>query len=322
MKNVTIGIDIGGTNTVFGIVDYKGNCIVEGSLSTKKYKEVNDFISALAKKINSLLKKQTGISLKGIGIGAPNGNYFKGTIEHAPNLDWKGIIPFAELLSQHFDVPIALTNDANAAALGEMIYGDAKGMKDFILITLGTGLGSGIVVNGDLVYGHDGFAGEIGHTIVDPLGRKCGCGRKGCLETYASATGIVTTVKEFLAASNEESLLRYIPDEKLDARAIHNAAKDKDIIALKAFGFTGKILGMKLADAVAHTSPSAIFLFGGLANAGEFIFEPVRNYFEKYLLGIYKNKIKIHPSGLDSGKAAILGASALIRKELEKKGDV
>jgi glucokinase len=255
----------------------------------------------------------------GIGIGAPNGNYYSGTIEFAPNLNFKGVVPVVDHLKARFDYEvIVLTNDANAAAMGEMMYGGAKGMKDFIMITLGTGVGSGIVANGELIYGHDGFAGEIGHTIVDPAGRECGCGRQGCLETYTSAPGIKRTVSELLSTMNDPSELRDISYNDLSAKMIDSKARKGDVIALEAFDYTGEILGLKLSDAVAHTSPEAIFLFGGLAQASELIFEPTKKYLEQFLLAIYKGKVKLLPSELPPGEAAILGASALVWKEFEK----
>ncbi len=319
MKKAAIGIDIGGTNTVFGIIDQDGNVLGEQSISTQTQGGVEGFLEALAKAVKAKLKAMPGIEIVGIGVGAPNGNYYKGTIEYAPNLKWKGVIPFTDLLRKHFDYPvIVLTNDANAAGIGEMVYGGARGMKDFIMITLGTGLGSGIVVNGQMVYGHDGFAGELGHVVYDPNGRICGCGRHGCLEAYVSAPGIVKTVFELLAYNPVESLLRDVPYSKMDSRMIYEAAKKEDPIALEAFDITGEILGKVLADSVAHTSPEAFFLFGGLASAGDLIFEPTRKYFEESLLEVYKNKIKILPSELDGAHAAILGASALVWKEIEE----
>ncbi|MEK7250945.1 MAG: ROK family protein, partial [Bacteroidota bacterium] len=294
MNDVAIGIDIGGTNTAIGVVNREGICLADTSITTGAYEDVKDFVRALHERIQVLLQK-LGMQneLKGIGIGAPNGNYYNGTIEFAPNLRWRGVIRMVDLVKQHYDTLVVLTNDANAAAIGEMMYGGAKGMRDFIVITLGTGLGSGIVVNGELVYGHDGFAGEIGHTIVDPNGRQCGCGRRGCLETYASASGIKRTVFELLADSNTASELRAVNFNDLTAAMLTEAATRGDKLALEAFERTGKILGLKLADAVAHTSPEAIFLFGGLAHAGEFIFEPTQRHMEANMLNIYKNKVKL-----------------------------
>jgi glucokinase len=318
MEEVVIGIDIGGTYTKYGIVDRNGNCIFEKSICTNSNNGVEEYIRELSETLKKDLFFHTDIKLKGIGIGAPNGNHHKGTIEYAANLKWKGIIPFVELMQKYFDVKIVLTNDANAAAIGEMIFGGAKNMRDFIVITLGTGLGSGIVSNGELVYGHDGFAGEIGHTIVRHNGRECGCGRKGCLETYVSATGIKRSVYKLLADSLDESKLRGVSFNELSADMITEAAKEGDRIAVSAFEYTGSLLGQKLADSVAHTSPEAIFLLGGLAKAGDFILEPTRKHLELNLLSIYKNKIKVLPSGLTELNAAVMGASALAWKELEK----
>ena len=318
MKEVVIGVDIGGTFTKYGIIDRNGNCLIENSIKTNSGNGVEEFLKDATKAFKNDLAKFNDVQLKGIGIGAPNGNYYNGTIEFAPNLKWKGIIPLVELFKKNFNVPIFLTNDANAAAIGEMIYGNAKDLRDFIVITLGTGLGSGIVSNGELVYGHDGFAGEIGHTVVRHNGRQCGCGRKGCLETYASATGIKRTVYKLLADSLEESKLRSVSFNELSAEMITEAAKNGDKIALEAFEYTGNILGQTLADSVAYTSPEVIFLFGGLAKSGNLILEPTRRHFEDNILNIYKNKVKILISGMEEINAAIMGAGALAWKELEK----
>lgn len=318
MIETAIGIDIGGTNTVYGIVDKDGNVLAEGSIRTDTHEDVKDYVKELSIELRKLIPK-TGseLRIKGIGIGAPNGNYFKGTVEFAPNLRWKGVIHFAELFKEHFDYPVILTNDANAAAIGEMIYGAAKGMKDFILVTLGTGLGSGFVSNGEMIYGHDGFAGELGHTIAVPDGRDCKCGRKGCLEQYASASGIVRTVKEMLEKSNKPSLLRNEDKHNITSKLIHDAAMQGDELALDAFDYTARILGRSLADAVAITSPEAIILFGGLALAGEYIFKPTKKYMEEYMLNIFKDKVKLIPSVLEGKNAAVLGASALIWKDIK-----
>lgn len=316
MKEIAIGIDIGGTNTIIGIVDKQGNILQKASLFTKRYKKVNHFVDELSNKLKVLFNKvNEEYQLKGIGIGAPNANFYKGTIENAPNLKWKGIIPLAKMMQEKLNVPVWLTNDANAAALGEMLYGGAKSMKDFLFITLGTGLGSGIVSNGKLICGHDGFAGEIGHTIVVENGRLCGCGRKGCLETYASASGIKRSVIELLSKTNKASVLRDVNNSKISSKLIYESAKKGDIISLEAFDFTAKILGKALANSVAHTSPEAIFLFGGLANAEDLLLKPVKESMEANLFNIYKNKVQILPSQLKSGKAAILGASALVWTE-------
>jgi glucokinase len=318
MKEVVIGIDIGGTNTKFGIVDRSGHCYCEGNIATNSSNGVEEYIAVLANTLNSKMAEFKDLNLNGIGIGAPNGNYYKGTIENAANLKWKGIVPFVELFKKYFKVPVVLTNDANAAAIGEMVYGAAQEMRDFIVITLGTGLGSGIVSNGRLIYGHDGFAGEIGHTIVRHNGRQCGCSRQGCLETYVSATGIKRTVYKLLADSLEDSSLRSVSFNELSADMITTAALKGDKIAIQAFEYTGSLLGQKLADSVAHTSPEAIFLFGGLAKAGDLILNPTRQHLEKNLLPIYKNKIKVLLSGLAEINAAVLGAGALVWNELDK----
>lgn len=319
MKEVALGIDIGGTFTKYGVVDRQGNCLVENSVSTDFTDDVNEYLNNLNAEIRKSLETITEpIELKGIGIGAPNGNYYNGTIEYAPNLKWKGVVPLAKLVQKIWNVPVALTNDANAAALGEMIYGGAKNMRNFIVITLGTGLGSGIVVNGDVVYGHDGFAGELGHINVKHDGRVCGCGRKGCLETYVSATGIKRTVYKFLADSMDESELRGVSYNELSAEMITHYAKRGDKIAIQSFEYTGMILGQKLADTIANFSPEAIFLFGGLAKAGDFILQPTKRHMEENLMPIYRGKVKLVLSGLGEINAAVLGASALIWKELEK----
>jgi len=318
MKEVSVGMDIGGTNIAYGLVDRSGNVLFSDSVPTATFKSADICVTQMSEKINLAVKSLNDVKLIGIGIGAPNGNYYNGTIEYAPNLKWQGVIRLKEMFGKNFlSLPVIVTNDANAATIGEMIYGGAKGMNNFILITLGTGLGSGIVANGKMIYGHDGFAGEIGHTFVYLNdGRECGCGRKGCLETYCSATGIKRTVFELLGNSIEASELRNISFNDLTAAMISNAAKNGDKIALRAFDITGRILGIKLADSVAHTSPEAIFLFGGLANAGELIFEPTRKYFEENVLNIFKNKVKILPSELNETNGAILGSAALVWKEI------
>jgi glucokinase len=317
---VALGIDIGGTNTVLGFVDREGREVGESSLPTNAHEEASFLIDRLCARIKATHAPLADrFELKGIGIGAPNANYHTGTVESPPNLNWKGTVNVVAMMKKQYDLPVAITNDANAAALGEMKFGAARGMKDFIVITLGTGVGSGIVANGDLVYGADGFAGEIGHTIFDPEGRQCGCGRKGCLETYASAGGICRTVFELLAARREESELRNVSFSELTAKMISDAARKGDRIALEAFEYTGKVLGMKLADSVAHMSPEAIILFGGLANAGELIFEPTKRYLEANLLNIFRGKVKLLPSGLREGNTAVLGASALIWNEMDKQ---
>lgn len=320
-QKAVLGIDIGGTNTAFGFVDIKGKLLIESSIPTHPQESAEQLFIRLhpeVEKLFSSLKKN--YELVGIGVGAPNANYYKGTVELPPNLNW-GTVNIVDLCGKYFSAPCAITNDANAAAIGELKFGAGKELKDFIVITLGTGVGSGIIVNGDLVYGHDGFAGEIGHTIYDVNGRQCGCGRKGCLETYASAGGIKRTVFELLAETNYQSLLSEISFDELNSKMISDAALQGDKIALMAFDKTARILGIKLADAVAHTSPEAVILFGGLANAGGLILEPTKKYMEEYMLNIFKDKVKILPSGLKNGNAAILGSAALIWNELDKRNN-
>ena len=316
-KEVVIGIDIGGTFTKLGIADGSGNLYYENSIETDRYEDPNLFVDAIRELImKELEQQQDQLVLKGVGVGAPNGNYYTGNIEFAPNLIWKGVIPFAESFSKKFDLPVALTNDANAAAIGEMVFGAAQNMKNFLMITLGTGLGSGLVVNGNLVYGHDGFAGELGHVTVVNNGRMCGCGKRGCLETYVSATGIKRTVFELMATETAESPMRRISFDKLEARDITDAAEHGDPLAIRAFEMTGEILGNALANTVAHISPQAIFLFGGLAKAGKWIFKPTKEAMERNLLEIFRGNIKILPSALIDKNIAVLGAAALIWKEL------
>ncbi len=311
---LAIGIDIGGTGTKFGIVDRDANVLFSGEISTKKHLEVGTFIDDLYTTLSVLIEKAGGIGrMKGIGVGAPNGNYYTGTIEYAPNLPWKGIIPLAKLIENKFKLPVVLTNDANAAAIGEMMYGAAKGMRDFIMITLGTGVGSGIVANGQLIYGHDGFAGELGHTIIIPDGRlHAGTGKKGSLESYASATGVRNTAIEIMDNTNDPSTLRDIPRDELDSKAVYEAAIKGDEVARHIYDFTGRILGLALANAVMFSSPEAIVLFGGLTKAGDLILKPTREHMEANLIQVFQNKVKILISHLRESDAAILGASALV----------
>ncbi|HAI84093.1 MAG TPA: glucokinase [Chitinophagaceae bacterium] len=313
MDTLVIGIDIGGTGTKFGIVDRNGNVLFSSEMSTRGYDEVADYIETLYNNLLPFIEQIGGKGrIKGIGVGAPNGNYYTGTVEYAPNLPWKGIIPLAKMMQDKFGLPVVLTNDANAAAIGEMTYGCAKGMQDFIMITLGTGVGSGIVANGKLIYGHDGFAGELGHTVTIPDGRyHPGTGKKGSLESYASATGVKYTAIEFLDRDDTPSLLRDIPREQLDSKAVFDAAMQGDALAKEVFEFTGKVLGMALANAVMFSSPEAIVLFGGLTKAGELILKPTKEHMEANLIQIFQNKVKILVSHLKESDAAILGASAL-----------
>ncbi len=296
------GIDIGGTNVALGLVDEVGKIVWSDSFPTKDFSEFSHLVTFASDSIKRWLTKSSHAKLIGCGVGAPNGNYYTGNVEHAPNLQWKGIIPVASAFEKELGVKSIVTNDANAAALGEHLYGGAKNYNDFIFITLGTGLGSGIVMNGTLVYGHDGFAGELGHVIVEKNGRLCGCGRKGCLETYCSATGIVTTYNELKGEKNFT----------IDAMGIYQKAREGEKEALDAFSKTGEVLGLALANAMAYTSPEAIFLFGGLARAGEFLLAPTRKSFEDNLHNIYRNKAKIHLSELNENAGAILGAASLI----------
>lgn len=324
-KSFSIGIDIGGTNTTVGIVNRRGDILEHIRLLTRDYATPEIFTEAIKKHLTPHIEKYGKDDINGIGIGAPNANYYSGMIELAPNLPWRGTIPLRNLIADAIGLPVVITNDANATAIGEMIYGSARGMKDFIVITLGTGVGSGFVSNGMLIYGHDGFAGELGHVIAVRGGRLCGCGRKGCLETYSSATGIVRTAMEMLESTtidpNEkipEDWLKavYRSGGEISSSGIHNAALAGDPMAIEIFDFTGKMLGQTLADAVAITSPEAIIFFGGLAKAGDFILKPTKKYMEENLLAIFKNKIEIVPSGLSERDASILGASALAWGEI------
>ncbi len=311
-KPYVVGMDIGGTNTVFGIVDSRGNVLTTDSVKTQSYAQIEDYVKAVCGKLQPMIDSMGGKDkIKGMGVGAPNGNYYNGTIEFAPNLPWRGIIPLASLFEEALGIPTALTNDANAAAIGEMTYGAARGKKDFIMITLGTGVGSGIVINGQLVYGHDGFAGELGHVIVCRDGRPCGCGRKGCLETYCSATGVARTAREFLVARSEPSLLRSIPAEEIASKDVYDAAVKGDKLAQDIFEFTGRILGEALANYIAFSSPEAIVLFGGLAKSGDYIIKPVKKAIDDNILKIYEGKTKLLISELKDADAAVLGASAL-----------
>lgn len=318
MAIVVAGIDIGGTNTKIGLADRAGNLLQHTSIETTAYDEVDDYFTGMADAVRRLMQQMPeGTSLAGVGVGAANGNYYTGTIERSTNLKWKGIIPLAQMFTDAFGVPCLLTNDANAAALGELVYGNAKGMKDFLVITLGTGLGSGFVCNGQLLNGHNGIAGELGHTTVNINGRYCNCGKRGCLETYVSATGIRRTVYKLLADHLEPSELRGISFEDLNTKMITDSALRGDVVARACFEYTGRILGMKLADAVVHTDPEAIFIFGGLAQAGELIFTPTIRSMEQNLMPLFRNKVKVLPSGLSNQAAPILGASSLIWDHLK-----
>ena len=308
-----VGIDVGGQTSKIGVVDARGTVLAQTVIRTDTYDTVDPYIAELAAAVKKVIA-EAGVEgkVRGIGVGAPNGNYYTGTIENAPNLVWgRQRVEFAKLLSEAMDgLPVALTNDANAAAVGEMTYGAARGMKNFIMITLGTGVGSGIVVNGEVVYGHDGFAGELGHTIaVRNNGRACGCGRSGCLEAYCSAMGVARTAREWLELSDEPSLLRGL--DSIASKDVYDAAKEGDKLALKVFEFTGKILGRSLADFIAFSAPEAIVLFGGLARAKEFLTEPILESMNSNVLGLWRNKVELVYSQLKESDAAILGASAL-----------
>ncbi len=314
MKPYVMGVDIGGTNTVFGIVDARGQVIASDSIKTQKHAKFEDYIQELHAGMMRLLVANDAVGkIQGIGIGAPNGNYYTGKIQNPPNLPWGPDIPLAESVSKAFGgIPVAVTNDANAAALGEMTYGAARGMKDFIMLTLGTGVGSGIVINGQLVYGHDGFAGELGHVIVKRNnGRVCGCGRTGCLEAYCSATGVARTAREFLEIRTDPSSLRSIPIEDITSKDVYDAAMNGDKLAKDIFEYTGTLLGEAIADMITFSSPQAIILFGGLAKSGDLLLKPVRETVEKSVLNVFKGKTKIIVSELKESDAAVLGASAL-----------
>jgi len=313
-NELAIGIDIGGTNTKYGLVNHRGQIIEKGELKTDDYPTVESYIDALYTTLQPLIQSASKTkTIKGIGIGAPNGNFYKGTIEYAPNLHWKGIIQLTDLVTEKFGLPAMLTNDANAAAVGEMMYGAARGMKDFIMITLGTGVGSGIVANGHLIYGHDGFAGELGHTTIRPGGRKhWGTDMYGSLEAYCSATGIALTAREMLAKSDESSMLRNYEPQEINAKKVFDCAIQGDQLAAEVYRYTGEILGEALANFIMFSSPEAIVLFGGVIKAGDLIMGPTKIHMEKNLLPIFQNKVKLVFSELKEADAAILGASALV----------
>lgn len=311
--DVCAGIDIGGTNTEIGIVDKNGLVIFLESISTRSYNNPESFVLATSKILYAGIEK-THTNLIGIGIGAPSANYYSGSIEFAPNMPWEGIIPLAKLFKSEMDVKCTLTNDANAAALGELLFGDAKQLLDFVVVTLGTGLGSGFVVNGEVLYGHDGFAGELGHIIIENNGRLCGCGRRGCLETYVSATGIVTTAKEWLFDSAVTTSLRNFSIDEISSLTVADAALNGDGFAIQIIDYTAEKLGFSLANMVAITSPSHIFLYGGLAKSGTVLLNPVKQYFDKFILRNYKGKVELKLSSL-TNQVAVLGAAALAWKE-------
>ncbi len=312
MKPYVLGIDIGGTNTVFGIVDARGNVIASSSIKTQKHTNFEDYLNELHTEAVRLFEANDAVDkIQGIGIGAPNANYYDGRIDNAVNLPWPSL-PLAQLVSEKFGIPVAVTNDANAAALGEMTYGAARGLKDFIMITLGTGVGSGIVINGQVVYGHDGLAGELGHLIVKRNnGRLCGCGRTGCLETYCSATGVARTAREFLEARTEPSLLRNLEIEAITSKDVYDAAMNGDQLAKDIFNFTGTILGEAMADMTVFSSPEAFILFGGLSKSGDLLLRPLKEAMDRNMLAVFKGKPKVILSELKEADAAVLGASAL-----------
>lgn len=315
-KPFVIGLDLGGTNSVFGIVDQRGQVLATNAIKTQSYKTVEDFVDAGIEVLKPIIAKVGGISqIKAIGIGAPNGNFYRGTIEYAPNLVWahEGVVPLAKMFSDRLGIPVGLTNDANAAAIGEMQYGVARGMKNFIMITLGTGVGSGIVINGQMVYGVDGFAGELGHVTMvrGNEGRLCGCGRKGCLEAYCSATGVARTARELLETSSEPSLLREMNPEEITSLDVSIAAGKGDKLALDIFNFTGDMIGAACADFASFSSPEAFVFFGGLTKAGDLLMNPIIAAYDKYVMPVFKGKAKFLVSSLDDASAAVLGASAI-----------
>ncbi len=315
LKPYVIGLDLGGTNSVFGIVDSRGNIKATTAIKTQGYDTVEDYVDAAVNALQPIVDQVGGLEqIKAMGIGAPNGNFYNGTIEYAPNLSWghDGVVPLAKMFSERLNnLPVALTNDANAAAIGEMTYGVARGMTNFIDITLGTGVGSGIVINGQMVYGSDGFAGELGHMVVRPDGRSCGCGRKGCLEAYCSATGVARTAREFLETSDEPSLLRDMNPEDITSYDVSVAASKGDALANRVYTFTGELLGEACANFATFCSPEAFIFFGGLTKAGDLLMEPLKKSYDAHVLKIYKNKAKFLISSLEGSSAAVLGASAV-----------
>lgn len=313
-KPYVIGLDLGGTNSVFGIVDRRGSIIATTSVKTQEQNDVEVYVDKCCVALNKIIEEVGGIDkIQAMGIGAPDANFYTGIIDNPANLPWKGEIPLAKMFSERLGIPVAVTNDANAAAVGEMMYGAAKGMKNFIMITLGTGVGSGIVVNGQVIYGSDGFAGELGHVIVDKSSeaRSCGCGRKGCLETYCSATGVARTAKKMLRESDRPTVLRELPIEEITSKDVAIAAGKGDKLAKEIFEYTGKVLGAACADFAAFCSPEAFIFFGGLTKAGDLLMDPIKKAYDENVLFLYKNKAQMIVSELDDASAAILGASAL-----------
>lgn len=315
-KSLVIGLDLGGTNSVFGIIDREGKVLTTTSIKTQGYQNVESYVEDSVKAVMQIVEQVGGMEkINAMGIGAPGGNYYNGTIEQAANLAWaKGVVPLADMFASRLNIPVAITNDANAAAMGEMIYGEAVGMKNFVELTLGTGVGSGIIANGQLIYGCDGFAGELGHMVVEPEGRPCGCGRKGCLETYCSATGVVRTTVAMLEESTEPTSLRDIPREELSSYEVYKAAMAGDAMAKEVFRQTGRRIGVACANIATFLSPEAFIFFGGLAQAGDLLFHPMEEAYNENVLSLYKGKAKFLKSGLDGAKAAVLGASAIAWK--------
>ena len=315
-KSLVIGLDLGGTNSVFGIIDREGKVLTTTSIKTQGYQNVESYVEDSVKSVMQIVEQVGGMEkINAMGIGAPGGNYYNGTIEQAANLAWgKGVVPLADMFASRLNIPVAITNDANAAAMGEMIYGEAVGMKNFVELTLGTGVGSGIIANGQLIYGCDGFAGELGHMVVEPEGRPCGCGRKGCLETYCSATGVVRTTVAMLEESTEPTSLRDIPREELSSYEVYKAAMAGDAMAKEVFRQTGRRIGVACANIATFLSPEAFIFFGGLAQAGDLLFHPMEEAYNENVLSLYKGKAKFLKSGLDGAKAAVLGASAIAWK--------
>ena len=316
-KPYVLGLDMGGTNSVLGVVDARGHVLGRTSIKTQSYRDINDYVNALYEEAQKIIEPLGGMEMvRGIGAGVPNGNFYTGYIQEAMNLPWQ-TVPFAQLVSERFGLPCRITNDANAAAMGEMTYGAAKGMKNFIMITLGTGVGSGIVIDGNVVYGHDGFAGELGHTtaVRGENARPCNCGKKGCLEAYASATGVARTAKEILTSTTKETLLRQLDVDNITSKDVYDAAEQGDEVAKEIFDFTGTILGQQLADFIAFSAPEAIVLFGGLTKSGDWIKRPIEQAMNNNVLPLWKNKVKVLFSDLKEADAAVLGASALAWSE-------
>ena len=316
-KPYVLGLDMGGTNSVLGVVDARGHVLGRTSIKTQAYRDINDYVNALYQEAEKIIEPLGGMEMvRGIGAGVPNGNFYTGYIQEAMNLPWQ-TVPFAKLVSERFGLPCRITNDANAAAMGEMTYGAAKGMKNFIMITLGTGVGSGIVIDGNVVYGHDGFAGELGHTtaVRGENARPCNCGKMGCLEAYASATGVARTAKEILTSTTKETILRQLDVDNITSKDVYDAAEQGDEVAKEIFDFTGTILGQQLADFIAFSAPEAIVLFGGLTKSGDWIKRPIEEAMNKNVLPLWKNKVKVLFSDLKEADAAVLGASALAWSE-------